>query len=675
MKLLTPIFIFIFSISILGQETNTEVLVNKLKHKVNQSDKGEKLKWMDSLSLFIRNKKEFNYDSIVRYTIEYAFELDSITIATRHTSHLIFYLSNRLGKPEEALNFFEDFINKDIHIKHEGILAELYINGADSHYFTGKLEKAIDLYKIAESHAIKSKDSMLLGSAKEYQADAYSDKGDFVKASLLLEEAEKIYRQINDTTRLILTRNSRANLYSQNGFFKEAEIERNDVIALTEKIKYYPALLSALYNASIDNRKTKNFKKQISNLKKALKYTRESTELIDLYEPRLLNSLLKAYSRMNDLSKAKMIHKEIQKNINRNTTGVFEGMYLEAIASFYYAQRDYPLALESGIKYLEKHKSSKHFENIYDAHNFLYTTYEAMGNNIKAYEHYKKFSKIKDSIETVQKTKALAYYQTLYETEKRDAKIKAQNSEITLLDTKNEIKTQWILFGGTGLFALFAILYLLRSRSFARKKQKLQTQFSRNLIKGQEEERVRLARELHDSVGQKLMLLNRKTKSLDDPVIESLAGNTLEELRTISRGLHPASIEKLGITAAIESLVNEMDVNTDIFFTHDIDNIDQEVTKETSIHLYRIIQEALNNMLKHAEAKAASVIIEKNATTIKAIVKDNGKGFEFLEKIRQSTSLGMKTLMERAKIIHSSLKIESAPNKGTILQLTIPKYS
>lgn len=171
------------------------------------------------------------------------------------------------------------------------------------------------------------------------------------------------------------------------------------------------------------------------------------------------------------------------------------------------------------------------------------------------------------------------------------------------------------------------------------------------------------------------MLLNRKTKSLDDPVIESLAGNTLEELRTISRGLHPASIEKLGITAAIESLVNEMDVNTDIFFTHDIDNIDQEVTKETSIHLYRIIQEALNNMLKHAEAKAASVIIEKNATTIKAIVKDNGKGFEFLEKIRQSTSLGMKTLMERAKIIHSSLKIESAPNKGTILQLTIPKYS
>jgi signal transduction histidine kinase len=77
-------------------------------------------------------------------------------------------------------------------------------------------------------------------------------------------------------------------------------------------------------------------------------------------------------------------------------------------------------------------------------------------------------------------------------------------------------------------------------------------------------------------------------------------------------------------------------------------------------------------MVKHAEAKAASVTIERKKDFIQAVIKDNGKGFEFSEKLKQSSSLGMKTLMERAKIIKSSLDIKSKNNQGTTIQIMIP---
>jgi signal transduction histidine kinase len=205
-----------------------------------------------------------------------------------------------------------------------------------------------------------------------------------------------------------------------------------------------------------------------------------------------------------------------------------------------------------------------------------------------------------------------------------------------------------------------------------KKRQRLQEGFSQDLIKAQEDERLRVARELHDSVGQKLMLLTKKTKNTGNPDMESLAGNTLEELRSISRGLHPSILERLGISAAIKNMVDEVDSNTDIFFTHDIEDIDSLLTKEASLHLYRIIQEALNNMVKHAEAKAASVVIEKKGNCLEATITDNGKGFEYSEKIQSSASLGMKTLMERAKILHSKIDIKSHLNQGTTILLTIP---
>jgi two-component sensor histidine kinase len=224
--------------------------------------------------------------------------------------------------------------------------------------------------------------------------------------------------------------------------------------------------------------------------------------------------------------------------------------------------------------------------------------------------------------------------------------------------------TSVVSFAGISVF----LIYYYKNKA----EQKRNEAYTHNLIKAQEEERTRVARELHDSVGQKLMLLTKKTKTTGNTEMEFLASNTLEELRAISRGLHPATLERLGPTAAIRNMVDEVDANTTIFFTHEIEDIDALLSKEASLHLYRIIQEALNNMVKHAEAKVASVTIEKKNNTLEAIIKDNGKGFESADKFKSSASLGMKTLVERSKILHSKIDIKSQINKGTTVTLTIP---
>lgn len=228
----------------------------------------------------------------------------------------------------------------------------------------------------------------------------------------------------------------------------------------------------------------------------------------------------------------------------------------------------------------------------------------------------------------------------------------------------------WLFWFATLVFISITILLYIHYKN-KKDRQRAET-YTHNLIKAQEEERTRVARELHDSVGQKLMLLTKKTKAVGNPEMETLAGNTLAELRAISRGLHPANLERLGITVAIRSLIDEIDNNTDIFFTHEIDDIDACLSKEASLHLYRIIQEVLNNMLKHAQAKSAFVLLERKENAIETRIQDNGKGFDFSEKLKSGTSLGMKTLLERAKILNSKIEIKSLPNKGTTVVLTIP---
>ncbi|WP_299768638.1 ATP-binding protein [uncultured Dokdonia sp.] len=228
-------------------------------------------------------------------------------------------------------------------------------------------------------------------------------------------------------------------------------------------------------------------------------------------------------------------------------------------------------------------------------------------------------------------------------------------------------KTWWFFLIITVIISSI-LFWMLRQQQL---RKRLQEGFSQDLMQSQEEERARIAKDLHDSVGQQLTLIKQKLQEQGKTTISELTHKALEEIRHISRGLYPTIIKQLGLSGSIEQLLYDVDEQTDLFVSADIDDIDDLFDENEALHIYRFVQENVSNIIKHAFAKAFSVTIQKEKNTIQITIKDNGKGFEVSEK-QKNHSLGLKTMEERIRILAGIVTIESSLTSGTVTTAQIP---
>lgn len=240
----------------------------------------------------------------------------------------------------------------------------------------------------------------------------------------------------------------------------------------------------------------------------------------------------------------------------------------------------------------------------------------------------------------------------------------------------------WFLLLCAATLAVSTAIFMRRHLVQLRRKQAERVAFSRRLIESQEAERKRLAGELHDSLAQTLMIvknwalvgLNSLTE--DNPAREHLteisenASLAIEEVREISRNLRPHQLERLGLTSTIEQMVRQIRSSTDIEFLTETDNIDGLLSKESEINLYRVLQECLNNILKHSGATTAWLSIKRTASGAQIICRDNGKGFN-PETISLSSGMGLIGMAERVRMLDGRYTIESVPGKGVTIHITI----
>ncbi len=627
-----------------------------------QKEEANRLILLDSLADLTQEN-----DSLLRETIEMAIKLDSFDIALKQSANLINFINYQTNEREEGKKVISKTREILPLVQDKNILSKYYFEVADLYYYLGDFDASIKNYSNSYTYADPD-NPRFMGLAKFGLGVVFVDKGDFGNASLALQEAIKLFREQKDTVKWIDVKNSMTILYGKNGFYQEEEKERQEIIALASKLKGYSNLSIIYYNAAASANKLNKQKARIDYFKKAI-LSNESSEYKTFFEPVIKFGLIAAYAENDSLEKARKMLNEIEKNKDY-TKGFNESFYLDAKKKVAFAAQNYTEAINYGAAYLNLKKASNEYEEIQEAEHFLSKVYKKMGNTGKALEHFENYVTIKDSIGDIQKTRTLSYYQTLYETEKRDLQIKAQQNDIALLNTENRIKNQWLLFGGLGLISLFGFVSSRRSRNFGKKKQEMQEVFIQKTLTAQEEERTRVALELHDGVGQQLMLLTRRAGNSNDESLQSLAKDTLENVRAISRGLHPAILEKFGFTVAIQDYINAIDENSDLFFTIEIENIDAFLGEQSALHLYRIFQELLNNILKHAEATSVMIDIIKKDNLIKCVIEDNGKGFDYQQKRKFSKSLGIQSVIERCKIIHAELKINSS-SEGTIVDITI----
>lgn len=202
-------------------------------------------------------------------------------------------------------------------------------------------------------------------------------------------------------------------------------------------------------------------------------------------------------------------------------------------------------------------------------------------------------------------------------------------------------------------------------------------QLSKRLLSIQEQERVRIAREVHDELGQaltamkiELRQLGGRRRELEEPLgaIAQRIDGIVDLVRRIAADLRPAILDDLGITAALEQQLRRLRESTGILTTLTVSE-EPEIDMLTGVTLYRITQEALANVVRHAEATAVEVSLAMHGGRAVLIVRDNGRG---MPQPAHPQSLGLLGIRERAQLLGGSVVIDSSPGDGTAITVTLP---
>lgn len=237
----------------------------------------------------------------------------------------------------------------------------------------------------------------------------------------------------------------------------------------------------------------------------------------------------------------------------------------------------------------------------------------------------------------------------------------------------------WLIFIGTASLSVLLIFFYLLFIQYSRKKiehlkqmKDLQFEYGQTLLKSQleiQEQTLRhISREIHDNIGQVLSLVFLNLNTLKSPDTEKLkftsglVTKAIDDLRGLSKSLNPDRVHTIGITESIKTELAQLE-RTGIFQTTlTIENDLSDMPPEKTIILYRMVQEVLNNIIKHSQADKILVSIQNDSVIGTILISDNGQGFSVENK---SSGIGLQNLKQRAALINAEVKIISEVDEGT----------
>jgi signal transduction histidine kinase/ligand-binding sensor domain-containing protein len=248
-------------------------------------------------------------------------------------------------------------------------------------------------------------------------------------------------------------------------------------------------------------------------------------------------------------------------------------------------------------------------------------------------------------------------------------------------------RTWWFVGLSFVLVAGLAVAAYERRLARARRAHAAQAEFSRQLIASQEAERKRIAAELHDGLGQSLAIIkNRALLGLDsaadqERVAEQLdeiagaAAGAIDEVKEIAYNLRPYQLDRLGLTRSLEGMLKRVAAPTGLRLSAEVEMIDGLLPPDSEINLYRVVQEGVSNILKHARATEARVRVRRQPGGVEVTIRDNGQGFDPSRAAAgdgpQRGGFGLLGIAERVRMLGGHLHIQTAPGRGTAIRITL----
>lgn len=541
----------------------------------------------------------------------------------------------------------------------------------------------------------------------------------------LANEAISLSEKIKYNKGYLGAYNALANVYSHNGEHAEAIKMYFTTLKISEELNYKQGIANAYNNIGSVYSNTNNLKEALTNFESALKISKEidykkviaiAYENIGIihqikgdYEKALINHLasLKIREQMSDKRAISWSYQNLaidyasQKKYDISLSFFLKALKLQEevgdkfemcriyanIGQLYLEQKNNKEALIYCERGLAIAYEINFLEVVYQIEEIISEIYEISGNYAKALTHYKKYKHAKDSAQNVENEKKIVRAEMNYKFEKQ------RQQEKLLLDKKEaliieELKYQrvlsWSGIIGTMLIASIGFVLFWSYRQKAKANSIIamqQAEISRQKagIEGQEEERIRISKELHDGLGGSLAAIKLNLERIaglekgDSKELEKIinqVGDACKEVRIISHDLSPLSISNMVLSEALDNLIGKfnitgkLSINLECFPHEEVNKVGEEVKNE----IFRITQECLSNIVKHANASKVLVGILKEGSNLYLSIEDNGKGFD---TTIAKTGIGLKNIKARVDLLKGDISIDSKPGRGTAINIKI----
>ena len=390
------------------------------------------------------------------------------------------------------------------------------------------------------------------------------------------------------------------------------------------------------------------------------------------------------YYMKNDFNTAIDYYKTSLDIYKKNNNLANMPVALSNLGEAYIAQNNFTEGFklyDEALLYCEKAKEYNFRSEIFKMYADAYVK---KGDYKQAYDYQVKFKSAKDSLTKKLYNKNVAEAETKYETKEKEAKIAQQKLELFR-------QQSWLITLIISLLALAAFAYLYYNRNRLKQKAILDAAIIREqqlglnaVIEAQEAERKRIAKDLHDGIAQELVALKLGFNRLQNKIeriapdeavnIEQLTHQLNEsctEVRNIAHVMMPPSLETSGLVSALEMLLRNSLQHTDIKTEFEHFDLPERLNDKTEIGLYRIAQELLNNILKHAQASKIILQLYKTGNQLIMRLEDNGQGFDF-EAAKNKSSMGLLNILSRVNNLGGTFFSEKGITVGTVSTIRIP---
>lgn len=548
----------------------------------------------------------------------------------------------------------------------------------------GKFEEGLKLNRESLEIAKRMKHDLNIGKSLANIAASYTYMGNFTEAIKYYQQSASQFDKLGMKEFLPRLYISIGTAFEHANLFNKSLIYKQKALQQARPMKDSLQLADILTNIGGCYFNLKRYDQALAHFKEGLTVAERIHS--DIFVTQAYIGLCRVYRLLKDLDQSS-VYGQKGLELARKSGNVF--LELDCLRALMFLAEDSKRTdlsaryTKEALDIAESNNMTDHLVELYED----YATDLARQNNYKgAYDYLMKYSILNDSIQGIDIQKQLQELDTKYLTAQKEKQIVTLEKE---KQTRNTL-IYGLIAGLVGLLAIAILAY--RNIAFRKRvaeqevlqlQQEKQLVATNSILKGQEEERTRVARDLHDGLGGLLSGIKLTLNSVKGNVIlpeESAMTFTraltqldgaISEMRRVAHSMMPESLVRFGLTDALSdfcdgiSASGRLKVNMQAFgFDH------QRLDSQVEVVLYRIIQELLNNVLKYAEATEAQVQLTWVENNVSVTVEDNGKGFD-VKNLEQNKGAGLRNVQARVDYLNGTLDIQSKPGEGTSVLVEI----